>query len=340
MSDWIEIQEVDDPAQVNDWDELVDSSPEPNPMMLAGWHGILKSVFAVRPLYLRAVHKDQSLGVMALYHARSLLAGNVLRGMDGTTATRKNGNSELIAKAMSWAKKHGVAYCQFRCPVAGITDARVELKVHTRVALANGASAIWNRISSNTRRKVRKAGKLGYEVITSEHIPSEFATIYLRRQRDLGTPSPQANLFQAMNEHLSGRLVFLAVKRGQELLGGAVLLCAGSVWLNLYTAVEPEAQLDYASYLLYWNMIEHAVAEGGTILDLGRSRPESGTHRFKLPWASDDLIRQYTLFPVCGKIPAVSLDKSAGFKHEIWKRLPLQIAGPAGGFLRRSIPFA
>ena len=136
------------------------------------------------------------------------------------------------------------------------------------------------------------------------------------------------------------RLVFLAVKRGQELLGGAVQLCAGSVWLNLYTAVEPEAQRDYASYLLYWNMIEHAVAEGGTILDLGRSRPESGTHRFKLQWASDDLIRQYTLIPVCGKIPAVSLDKSAGFKHEIWKRLPLQIAGPAGGFLRRSIPFA
>ena len=148
MNDRIEIQEVDDPASIKDWDELVDLSSEPNPMMLAGWHGILKNVFSVRPLYLRAVDEDQSLGVMALYHARSLLAGNVLRGMDGTIAGREDTRIDLTGKAMSWAKKHGVAYCQFRCPVTGIAEARVELKVHTRVALENGASAIWNKISS------------------------------------------------------------------------------------------------------------------------------------------------------------------------------------------------
>jgi len=340
MSNGINIEIVNKVHSLRGWDELVENTNDPFPMMLSGWWNVLNEVFAVHPLYLRAIRNSQLLGVMALYHSRSLIAGNVLRGMDGTISECENVSRDLYDFALKWAKMNRVSYCQFRCGVKGIDRAREEPRVHTKVALHNGIDMLWDKLSSNTRRKIRKAGKQDLKIKVTELVPREFYRIYLQRQRDLGTPAPTYNLFDSMNIHLNEHLTFLSVIRKGVLVGGAVLLRAGDNWLNLYVAVEPLAQRDYASYCLYWGMIEHVAQEGGRILDLGRSRPNSGTHQFKLQFASEDLIQNYTFIPVCGNVPERSMDHSAGIKHEVWKQVPLFIASPLGRHLRRTIPFA
>jgi len=262
--------------------------------------------------------------------------------MDGTLVANDEACAQaLLNAALDWAQCHGVQHCQFRgVDCAQLPSARVELKTFTGLRLPQSKEGIWEALSSNTRRKVRKAQKEGYGVELQPSIPTDFQPIYFRRQRDLGTPAPGPQLFAAMNTHLADRLSFLALKRDGRLIGGAVMLRAGKSWLNLYVAVESEGQQQYGSYLLYWSQIEMAVAQGLQTLDFGRSREGSGPHRFKLQWASQDWRRPTTLVPLGVPLPVASLDQSGGWKHKLWRQLPMPIARPLGARLRRALPFA
>ncbi len=41
------------------------------------------------------------------------------------------------------------------------------------------------------------------------------------------------------------------------------------------------------NHLLYWSVIETAIADGCTTLDFGRSTPNEGTYKFKAQWGAD-----------------------------------------------------
>ncbi len=337
------LEVVPNAAADRSWDALVDTAAEAKPMLLSGWQAVLRDGFNVEPVYLQAKRDGDLVGVMALYHSRSWLGGNVLYGMDGTLVAIDDPAAQtLLNAALDWARRRRVQHCQFRgldCSEL-LPSARVELKTFTGLRLPDSTNPVWEALSSNTRRKVRKALKEGYRIELQPSIPTAFQPIYFRRQRDLGTPAPGPQLFAAMNAHLADRLSFLALNRDGRLIGGAVMLRAGKSWLNLYVAVENEGQQQYGSYLLYWSQIELAIRRCFQALDFGRSREGSGTHRFKLQWASQDWRRPTTLVPLGVPLPAASLDKSSGWKHALWRQLPLPIARPLGARLRRALPFA
>jgi hypothetical protein len=95
-----------------------------------------------------------------------------------------------------------------------------------------------------------------------------------------------------------------------------------------------------ANSLLYWTILEQAVADGFSTLDLGRSSPDSGPYHFKRQWGAtpQPLHWECALAPG-GLLPSLA-PANPKFKVAIatWKRLPVSLANLIGPRIVQSIP--
>jgi hypothetical protein len=94
------------------------------------------------------------------------------------------------------------------------------------------------------------------------------------------------------------------------------------------------------NHLLYWHILETALAEGASTLDFGRSTPGEGTYKFKEQWGALPLPLhwEYVLLRA-DEVPDQS-PKNPKFKAavEVWKRCPLGLANALGPRIVRWIP--
>ena len=92
--------------------------------------------------------------------------------------------------------------------------------------------------------------------------------------------------------------------------------------------------------LLYWTMLEHAVASGARVFDFGRSSRNAGTHHFKLQWGAQETSLHWEY---------ILLTKTAAPDHgphhprfapaiAAWQRLPLWVTNGVGPLIVRNIP--
>ena len=97
---------------------------------------------------------------------------------------------------------------------------------------------------------------------------------------------------------------------------------------------------DFSPLLLYWTMLEWAVAQGFRRVDLGRCTPGSGNHAFKRHWTKDEkpLHWYYWLAPGSGLPEARPDNPRYHLAIEMWKRLPLAVANQLGPRIVRGLP--
>ena len=92
--------------------------------------------------------------------------------------------------------------------------------------------------------------------------------------------------------------------------------------------------------LLYWTLLEQAVAGGVRVFDFGRSSPGSGPHQFKLQWGAREtpLAWEYVLF--VGQDPPDQGPSNVRFRIAIgaWKRLPLSVSNRVGPWIAPHLP--
>ena len=189
---------------------------------------------------------------------------------------------------------------------------------------------------------MRKAGREGHRVREATERLVEFHRIYSANLHRMGTPVFGPAVFDSMRRHLGAHLSFYAIEQGCRLLGGMVCLKAPQEWTSLYVAVEPEAQQQYAGYLLYWTVVEAASRSGVARLNLGRSKAGSGVHRFKRNWTEEDALTTNSLLGPETRRVGKRLQlptRQFGLARRLWGWLPLPVARSAGAYLRRSLPF-
>jgi lipid II:glycine glycyltransferase (peptidoglycan interpeptide bridge formation enzyme) len=92
--------------------------------------------------------------------------------------------------------------------------------------------------------------------------------------------------------------------------------------------------------LLYWAMIESAIAGGATVFDFGRSSRDGGTHLFKRQWGAEDvpLHWEYILLT-----KDVLPDQGASNPRlelfiRAWKHLPVGVSRWLGPRVIRNVP--
>jgi hypothetical protein len=94
------------------------------------------------------------------------------------------------------------------------------------------------------------------------------------------------------------------------------------------------------NHLLYWHVIESAVADGCDILDFGRSTPNEGTFKFKEQWGAVPVSLHWEYALLRDEALPDQSPKNPKFRLmiETWKRLPLWLANAIGPYIVRSIP--
>jgi FemAB-related protein (PEP-CTERM system-associated) len=207
--------------------------------------------------------------------------------------------------------------------------------------LAGSVETMWEKVDKKVRNQVRKAQKS--ELTTDSggaELLGEFYDVFCRNMRDLGTPVYGRRFFEEVLKQFPDRARVFVVRTGTtSVAAGISLAYRGSIEVPWASSLR-EYRTICPNYLLYWTMVEFAIANGFDQFDFGRSTPDDGPYNFKKQWGARPV-------PLCWEyqlLGAASLPdrspKNPKFQAAIavWQRLPLAVASLVGPHVARYLP--
>ena len=204
--------------------------------------------------------------------------------------------------------------------------------------LPEDSEKLWASYTSNLRRKVRKAEKNGFQIVTNSDVDN-FHSIWAERMRDLGTPPVPRRLFRNLASCFGGRLSVMTAYAGEEPAGGALIVRSGKYATDLYFGSRTRFFSDYLNNYLYHRMLLWGIEAGCHVFDLGRSVPQSGNERFKQQYGAE----LSPLFSYPEKKAPGGRSKTgvrfADWGIGAWKRLPVWLSNRLGPKIRRYLPY-
>lgn len=329
-----------------DWERYVSAHPAACGYHSWAWREVFERTFGHACFYLiaRETGRADIAGVLPLVEIRSWLFGRTLTSLPfvnygGVVAESDASARALVAFARELAATRGCRHVELRHFARRFDDLPYKQhKVTMRLPLSPG---MWERLDRKVRNQIRKAMKSDLTVERGgADLLADFYPVFGRNMRDLGTPVYTRRLFEEVLRAFPGRARLVIVRRAREAIACGLTFRTGDMvevpWassIHDYNALCP-------NHLLYWSIIETAIAEDCAMLDFGRSTPDEGTYKFKAQWGATPvpLHWEYCLLRG-GAIPDQS-PKNPKLRMfvETWKKLPLWAANLIGPFIVRSIP--
>jgi FemAB-related protein (PEP-CTERM system-associated) len=264
-------------------------------------------------------------------------------------ATDEASANDLIDQALRLAQKNRVRYLELR---TGLNDVlarrpdlvRVDLYVSWRLPLSTDVDAIWSGLRKPVQRQIKKSQSLGLQVrmVQQREEVAHYYRLHLQtRSKKHGMPAqPQRYFFELWDAFATSDAVklLLAEYRG-IVIAGMILLASGSTVKYAYGASD-ERYLHLApNNLLMWESINWGCTHSYQMLDMGRTACDNeGLMEFKRRWGAIKEPLPYYYYPHTAGLAATS-ERSWKFRllTTCWKQLPLQVAGPLGGYLYKHL---
>jgi FemAB-related protein (PEP-CTERM system-associated) len=214
-------------------------------------------------------------------------------------------------------------------------------KVIMQLALPDEAGLLWSRLDRKVRNQVRKAEKAGCVAQSGgAELLADFYGVFARNMRDLGTPVYTSRFFAEIVRAFSADTrVFVIRHAGRPI--AASLAVAWRDRFEVPWASSIRVHNDKVpNMLLYWTMLQWAIARRHRTFDFGRSTPNEGTFQFKKQWGAEptEVAWEYVLSPG-GALPEHS-PQNPRFRAAVaaWRKLPLVVANALGPAVVRHIP--
>jgi FemAB-related protein (PEP-CTERM system-associated) len=297
---------------------------------------------------LEVVEDGQIRGFLPLAFVRSLLFGRYLVSLpylnsNGVQADDDAVACQLIDAAMKLAEQLRVRHLELRHERAfshpNLT-ARVDSKVHMRLALPASVDALWTGLSAKVRNQVRKAERSELTVCWGGcEILGEFYSVFSENMRDLGTPVYGKRLFRSILDHFPGDAELCVLRAAKIPVAGALLLHGRGV-----TEVPSASSLrshnhTCANMLMYWQLLARSVERGQQVFDFGRSTPDSNTYRFKKQWGAQPEPAVWQYQERAGRATDMRPDNPRYRRLiGIWQKLPVCLTRLVGPVVVRGIP--
>jgi FemAB-related protein (PEP-CTERM system-associated) len=326
------------------WDAFVSTNADAAGYHEWAWRDVLARSFGHRPLYLMARSGGRVAGVLPMIEIRSLLFGRFLTSLPfvnygGVLADSSATARALTDRAAALAAERGCRHVELRH--RGRKFADLPCRQHKVAMLLELSVGMWDRLDRKVRNQVRKAEKSGLVAERGgAELLDEFYGVFARNMRDLGTPVYARRFFDEILRAFPGRAHVTIVRlNGRPVAAGLSYQTGATVEVPWASSVRDFNSL-CPNHLLYWRIIEAAVAEDSSTLDFGRSTQDEGTFKFKEQWGAVPvpLHWEYALLEG-GSVPDQS-PKNPKFQAAIamWQRLPLWAANTAGPHIVRGIP--
>ena len=342
----VAVARAEEPS-AGEWDTFVRQHPSGTGYHLWGWRAVFRDGLGHRCHYLIARRNGQPTGVLPLAEVRSRLFGRALSSLPyvnygGILAADAATASALAMTAASVAHDRGLGYVLYRhrdrlLPgLPGRTH-----KVTMVLPLAATVEEMWAGLDRKVRNQVRKGEKSQVSVVSGGmELLDPFYAVFARNMRDLGTPVYGRSLFAAILTAFPEDARLHVARLGDTAIAGALSYAHGACIEVPSASSLREHRALCANHLIYWRIMEYAIATGRRLFDFGRSTPNDGTFHFKEQWGakSEQLHWEYHLL---GKTVLPADDRqSTKYRTMIdtWKRLPLPLATFIGPHIARAVP--
>lgn len=295
----------------------------------------------------------QITGILPLCMLQSPLTGLRLVGLPFSDvcpviAVDDDSASNLVEQALTLAQQHKARYLELRSGPNPLLArhphlAEGNLYVSWQLPLSADPDAHLAQLRKPVQRQIKKSRNLGVEVRIAEQRDDveHYYRLHLQTRTRLGMPAQPRRFFLGLWDAFAAQdmLKLLLAEYQGNTIAGMVLLGCGPTLRYAYGASD-ERFLNLApNNLLLWTAITWGSTHGYQILDLGRTACDNqGLMEFKRRWGASQEALPYYYYPQMQGLAATS--ESSRTYHLLttcWKRLPLQIAGPLGGYLYRHL---
>jgi len=337
---------TEDPSR-REWDEFVTTHPDATCDHLWSWRGIFEDVFGQRAVYFVARRGSAIVGALPVVCFRSRLFGRSVVSLPflnygGILASDSSVAQHLLAAV------HRLA-CDFAATHVELRHSRRQFghlpsrqhKLGFVRDLPQSPEALWASLDRKVRNQVRKAQKEGLTVrVGGVESVDEFYSVFARNMRDLGTPVYAKRLFVQVLQRMPERTSVAIVSHGGVPAAAAITIRFRDTVLVPWASSRREFRHLCPNMLLYWTMLEHAVAAGARRFDFGRSSPDSGPHQFKLQWGAEQapLTWEYLLLTRETAPDQGASNPKFARAVDAWSRLPLWVTNRIGPAIVRNIP--
>jgi serine/alanine adding enzyme len=309
------------------------------------WRDVFARSFGHESVYLLARRADGPIeGVLPLTEVRSLLFGRSLTSLPflnygGVVADSDAIARALLEEAVRVAAMRRCRHIELRHVAPRFADLPCKQhKVTMHLPLQVG---MWDRLDRKVRNQIRKAEKSGLTAVRGgAELLDEFYRVFARNMRDLGTPVHARHFFAEILSAFPDRVRLVVVRLKDVPVAAALTYRTGGQvevpWASSVRDYNPLCP----NHLLYWTVLEAAVADGCTLLDFGRSTPDEGTYKFKAQWGAEPVPLHWEYAGLAGGLPPDQSPKNPKFRLAIatWQRLPLWVANAVGPSLVKGIP--
>jgi serine/alanine adding enzyme len=330
-----------------EWDAYVYGHPDATADHLWRWRQVFTEVFGHACQYLVARRAGVIAGVLPLVLFRSRIFGRLVVSLPflnygGVLADDDAAAEALIERAETVARDFRASHVELRHRARRFQSlAWRQHKLGSTRQLPSTSDELWKESDRKVRNQVRKAQKEGLVAVKGgAELVREFYAVFARNMRDLGTPVYSQRLFDTTLSAFAGRAQVHLVRRGTETLAGGISIRFRDTVLVPWASSLREFRHLCPNMLLYWAMLEGAVADGARVFDFGRSSPDAGTHAFKLQWGATATPLHWEYVLLSGQRAPDHGPANPRFHAaiEAWKRLPLSFASRVGPLVARHLP--
>lgn len=296
----------------------------------------------------------QITGLLHLCYLRSSLRGPRLVALPFSDhcpllAEDDDSANNLIDQAVWLAQQNGIRYLELRTGVNDVLKNRTDFVESNLYACWNtqldaDPAVIWSRLPKSVRNKIRKSHNLGVRIRIAqrrEDMLDYYRLHLLTRSKKHGMPAQSQRFFFQLWDSFaaSGNLQLLMADYEGTAIAGSILVTSGSIARFLYGASDQRYLKLAPNNLLTWAAITWSCRQGYRTLVHGRTaRDNKGLMQFNHNWAAIENPLPYYYYPRMAGLAATS-ESSARYRllTSCWKRLPLQVAGPLGGYLYKHL---
>jgi FemAB-related protein (PEP-CTERM system-associated) len=337
-----------DAERCKSWERYVDAHPQGSGYHGLGWRRVIEGVTRYRMHYLCAEDGGAIVGILPLAEVRAPLFGGRLVSVPFTSygGLRTDGDpaigTALVDAAAGVARRVRARSVEFR-HVAPVFAAPTRThKVAMWLDLPSSEDALWKAFSTDLRTDIRRRLKSGLEVsVGGAEDLDDFYRVFSTTMRDLGTPTYSRAFFAAILREWPGTAWIATCRSGGAAVAGCLLLgFRGSIEVPWAGSLRSARTLR-PNMLLFWACLRHAIEQGFTRFDFGRSTPGGGTFAFKKQWGSRaiPLHWQYWLADGHGAVADLSpANPKFAAAIRVWQRLPLWLTRKIGPPLTSCFP--
>ncbi len=332
-----------------DWDAYIANAQGATFFHRAGWMRAIRDVYGHRPYYFvaRAPGSGEICGVLPLFAVSGPLTGRALISIPyavsgGVVADHAGIEAQMIVKAQREAERHKVRYLELRNKSL---DDQLTVRDHYfgfRTTMPSEPAQVLDRFPRKARAEIRKArdqfklmARFGHGLLET------FYHIYVRSLRRLGSPGHAWKFFRRLVDEFAKDCLVEVVYHQDTPVAGVMSFRFRDQILPYYAGIDNRFSRMNPSNYLYFALMEHAVGLGLRIFDFGRTRRDNaGGCQFKINQGFQPEPLSYSFYSPHGReLPDLRPSNSAFSRsQDIWRRLPLRVAGPLGGVVSRWLP--